>query len=95
MAFARRICEDQVAICNNEFWNAPCGKESNIYRHHKCPMCTDNKLYNDMMQWWDKLEVESIKKLQSISKMSSVMKIWMPVMTFSTKDSVKYGISFQ
>ena len=64
MAFARRICEDQVAICNNEFWNAPCGKESEYIQASQMPdVCTDNKLYNDMMQWWYKLEVESIKKI--------------------------------
>ncbi|MBS1322273.1 MAG: hypothetical protein HP046_21015 [Parabacteroides sp.] len=61
MAFARRICEDQVAICDNEFWNAPCGKESEYIQASQMPdVCTDNKLYNDMMQWWDKLSAENM-----------------------------------
>lgn len=61
MAFARRICRYQVEICDHEYWNAPCGQESEYIQASPMPdVCADKKLYDQMMQWWDKLNAENM-----------------------------------
>ena len=55
-SFAERVCDEQRALCEQGFWQAPCGKEAEYISSAPVPdLVTDVKQYKTICRWWEKL----------------------------------------
>ena len=53
---AERVCDEQRALCEQGFWQAPCGKEAEYISSAPVPdLVTDVKQYKTICRWWEKL----------------------------------------
>ena len=55
-SFAERVCDEQRALCEQGFWQAPCGEEAGYISSAPVPdLVTDVKQYKTICRWWEKL----------------------------------------
>ena len=55
-SFAERVCDEQRALCEQGFWQAPCGEEAGYISSAPVPdLVTDVKQYKVICRWWEKL----------------------------------------
>lgn len=55
-SFAERVCDEQRALCEQGFWQAPCGKEAEYISSAPVPdLVTDVKQYKTICRWVEKL----------------------------------------
>lgn len=55
-SFAERVCDEQRALCEQGFWQAPCGEEAGYISSAPVPdLVTDVKQYKAICRWWEKL----------------------------------------
>lgn len=63
-SFAARVCEEQKAICEQQYWIAPCGEEAGYITTSRMPdLCDDPVLYTQIRDWWLGQEFEQMKEI--------------------------------